>query len=70
MIKYYCDRCGKEIEDAQRGVLHHRVHYGEVFLQSIRLTEGRLATYRTLCYDCETSFISWYKHPEADDDKK
>lgn len=66
MKKLFCDRCGKEIKDVKRGMIHHKVHYGSVLFDSISIQNDVFATHHEICIDCENSFVRWYNHPEKD----
>ena len=66
MNKLFCDRCGKEIIDVKRGLIRHKVHYGSVIFDSIRIQMDEFATWHEICVDCENSFVRWYNHPEKD----
>ena len=66
MIKQYCDRCGQEIKEPRPGLLHHRIYYGKVWLDSLRWQEGEEYKNHLLCQKCEYSFYTWFNHPQGD----
>lgn len=59
MTKIYCDRCGKEITEPKKGVIHHRVHYGKVWLESFRFVNDEDTSIHTICKTCEEYFVKW-----------
>ena len=66
MIKVYCDRCGAEIPNKKRSFLQHKVHYADLYFESIR-NAGTMDYFdHALCEKCDDSFIRWFNHPEED----
>ena len=58
MLKFFCDRCGKEIRVSECGHLFHTVVYGKAWLSPAE-PKNKEAEH-ILCPSCENSFILWF----------
>ena len=63
MVKFFCDRCGKEITAPSFGIFRHKVYYAKVQLLFSRNWEK---DEKYLCPQCEQEYIHWFLNPEEE----
>lgn len=69
MVKYFCDRCGKEIELGKYMWFRHKTVYADIRWIPAQYQADPTSVDHRICPDCENSFIKWFNHPEADNDR-
>jgi len=64
MVKFFCDRCGKEIISPTYSILKHKVYYAQIQLLYSR--EKFDKDEKWLCPQCEQEYIHWFLNPEEE----
>lgn len=63
-LKYFCDRCNKEILPVKTMYLRHEETQHKIILFKDMMRINRVTW--SLCEACGNKFIEWFKHPERD----
>lgn len=57
---YYCDRCGKELEEKPIFYINGKSNYNYIHNMRIEMLCGEWC-FADLCDDCKRSFIEWWE---------
>lgn len=63
-IKYFCDRCGKEMLKGKDAILTHKRTVHKISFWKYKDEYVNLE--HDLCKECGDSLVNWFNHPEKD----
>ena len=61
-VKYFCDRCEKEISPTDKWFLRHESYYHSLSIFHNEAKKDEHIVW-TLCPECGDKFIEWFNHP-------
>lgn len=64
MVKYFCDRCGRELDLKKCAWFRHKTVYADITFYELIYAPGPVD--HRICPECEDSFIKWFNHPEEE----